>query len=427
MPDNGLPDGWRKGTLADLAGLSPDNWDPASGGSIRYLDIASITGPGRVSPLPEIEAVAAPSRARRRGCKGDVLVSTVRPYLKAFTRLGDIPDNLVISTGFAVLHPREATDGAFLYQQVLTDDFQRHLEPRMTGTGYPAVRPKDVVEYPILIPSPSERARIAEVLDAIDTAIEKTEAVIAATEGLRSALLAELLTHGVPGWHTEWKRVLGMGTLPACWDVVTIGTLGPPGGDAVLTGPFGAELRSADFTKTGVPVLNIGNVQEDGLHTVRLDHVSDETARRLARYRVRTGDLLFSRMATVGRATTVPAEYDGALISYHLMRLRVDDGRASSDLIMYCIQGLRAVQRQIVDMSGGGTRLGVNSTALRGLRVPMPPRPEQEQIVRLLSGIRHRSAEERAAIQRLSGLKRAVADALLSGRVRAEAGRALGA
>ena len=61
------------------------------------------------------------------------------------------------------------------------------------------------------------------MLDSIDEAIERTEAVIAATERLRDALLHELLTRGVPGWHTEWKEVPGIGTIPADWEVVRLG------------------------------------------------------------------------------------------------------------------------------------------------------------------------------------------------------------
>ena len=61
-------------------------------------------------------------------------------------------------------------------------------------------------------PLTEQRAYRLSVLDAIDDAIERTEAVITATERLRDALLHELLTRGVPGWHTEWKDA------PGHWD-----------------------------------------------------------------------------------------------------------------------------------------------------------------------------------------------------------------
>ena len=74
----------------------------------------------------------------------------------------------------------------------------------------------------LLPPLPEQRA-IADVLDSIDEAIERTEAVIAATETLRDSLLHELLTRGVPGWHTEWKDAPGIGTIPVDWEVVRLG------------------------------------------------------------------------------------------------------------------------------------------------------------------------------------------------------------
>ena len=101
-----------------------------------------------------------------------------------------------------------------------------------------------------LPPLPEQRA-IADVLDSIDDAIERTEAVIAATETLRDSLLHELLTRGVPGWHTEWKDVPGIGTIPADWEVVRLGEVAevrimghsPPG-------------ESCNQNGQGIPLLN---------------------------------------------------------------------------------------------------------------------------------------------------------------------------
>ena len=60
--------------------------------------------------------------------------------------------------------------------------------------------------FRFLLPPLCEQRAIAAVLDSIDEAIERTEAVIAATKRLRDALLHELLTRGLPGRHTEFKQ-----------------------------------------------------------------------------------------------------------------------------------------------------------------------------------------------------------------------------
>ena len=93
----------------------------------------------------------------------------------------------------------------------------------------------------IRVPPPIwNSAAIAAVLDAIDEAIERTEAVISATERLRDALLHELLTRGVRGWHMEWKEVPGVGAMPADWEVVGLGNVAE-----VKRGKFAHRPRNA--------------------------------------------------------------------------------------------------------------------------------------------------------------------------------------
>ena len=79
---------------------------------------------------------------------------------------------------------------------------------RRAATGTTGNATKDL---PILLPPLPEQRAIAAVLDSIDDAIERTDAVIAATEQLRDSLLHQLLTRGVPGWHTEWEGRAGVG------------------------------------------------------------------------------------------------------------------------------------------------------------------------------------------------------------------------
>ena len=74
-----------------------------------------------------------------------------------------------------------------------------------------------------LPPLPEQRA-IAAILDSIDQAIEATDALVSATEQLRDSLLHNLLTRGLPGRHTEWKQVPGLGTIPADWETTRLGT-----------------------------------------------------------------------------------------------------------------------------------------------------------------------------------------------------------
>ena len=182
-----IPEGWRLVRLDDVAEVNRDHWNPTDGSPILYLDLTAVVAPGNLSCPKQIVATEAPSRARRRVCSGDILVSTVRPNLRGFARVRKAPKNLIASTGFAVLIPISGVEGSYLYNHVMTQQFADHLEKATTGQAYPAVRPSDVANYVVTLPPLSEQRAIAAVLDSIDDAIERTDAVIAATEQLRGS------------------------------------------------------------------------------------------------------------------------------------------------------------------------------------------------------------------------------------------------
>ena len=167
-----IPAGWQVVRLGDVAEINRSNWNPADGSSILYLDLTAVTAPGVLLPPREIDAAEAPSRARRRVSAGDILVSTVRPNLRGFARVHKAPDNLIASTGFAVVTPSEGTDGSFIYHHVMTPQFAGYLEGATTGQAYPAVRPSDVAAYTLPLPPLAEQQAIAPALDGVDAAVE---------------------------------------------------------------------------------------------------------------------------------------------------------------------------------------------------------------------------------------------------------------
>ena len=112
---------------------------------------------------------------------------------------------------------------------------------------------------PILLPPLFEQRAIAAVLDAIDDSIERTEDVIAATERLRDALLHELLSRGVPNWHSSWKDVPGLGTVPASWEVVRLGDCC----ERITKGTTPTTL-GRKYASSGIRFLRVENVSDDG-------------------------------------------------------------------------------------------------------------------------------------------------------------------
>jgi type I restriction enzyme, S subunit len=170
-------------------------------------------------------------------------------------------------------------------------------------------------------------------------------------------------------------------TLARNWCYRTVNFLGADGEQTVLTGPFGTNLGRNDFVSDGVPVLTIGCLTEQGIKLDKALFVTEEKAKELWRYGLEEGDLLFSRMASVGRAGIVPKSLVGALFNYHLMRLRLDEGQINPTLFINYVRGSKQVRNYLKAVNHGATRDGINTEQLLDMPVALPPIQEQSRIV----------------------------------------------
>lgn len=127
---------------------------------IQYIDISSVdNATNTVLGATEYVYKDAPSRAQQCIKAGDILVSTVRPNLKniAVNHLSD--NNLVASSGFCVLRPKDGYTGLLL-AYILSDEFTEKMTLVAKGTNYPAVHDSDILDYEITVPEKDEVKRI---------------------------------------------------------------------------------------------------------------------------------------------------------------------------------------------------------------------------------------------------------------------------
>jgi len=157
--------------LNKICDINPDTLSETADASrrYRYIDLSSIKEQkADLSIAPEPFA-DLPSRARRKVRYNDVLLGTVRPNLKNFALIDSDEDDLLCSTGFAVLRSKEdVSDPRFVFQAINSEVVERQLNALVTGSNYPAVNASQVAE--LLIPAPPlpEQKKIAEILSGID-------------------------------------------------------------------------------------------------------------------------------------------------------------------------------------------------------------------------------------------------------------------
>ena len=288
-----------------------------------------------------------------------------------------------------------------------------HLEQFAASTGVPSLNRNFVHPYVVAVPPLPEQRAIAAVLDSIDEAIEGDEAVIAATEGLRDALLHDLLARGLPGQHTEFRDVPGLGAIPTAWDVVRLGDVAEVTSGLAM-GPHRIPQKSPR------PYLTVANVQanEVSIDENRLMEVSESEYQSRT---LRTGDLVLveghAQISQLGRAAIIPSEADGYTFQNHLFRVRT--GELSDARFVAAYVNGHGGRRYFG--SFGGTTSGLNTVSaanVKALPVPLPSLIEQHRIASMLDGVDAAIHVAREEAARLRLLKDSAAAALLSGRVR---------
>ena len=180
-----------------------------------------------------------------------------------------------------------------------------------------------------------------------------------------------------PADFNEWNFLC---ELPKSWVWTSVAQIGDSKDQPVLTGPFGSNLGKKDFINTGVPVLTIGCLKEAGIVLTKAMHVSEKKAGELERYKLKDGDMLFSRMAAVGRAGHVNKELEGCLFNYHIMRLRLHSEAILQNYFIHYVRGSNQVYEYVKEVNHGATRDGINTQQLLEMPVALPPLDEQYQI-----------------------------------------------
>jgi len=145
---DGLPVGWTAGSLARLALLNSDSWKASNHpAEVEYVDLSN-TKWGTIETTAQLKWEAAPSRARRIAKKGDSIIGTVRPGNGSYAYIGR--EGYTVSTGFAVLRPKQANYADAIYVAATAADNITRLANLADSHGgaYPAVNPDVVAATP---------------------------------------------------------------------------------------------------------------------------------------------------------------------------------------------------------------------------------------------------------------------------------------
>ncbi len=165
----------------------------------QYLDIGSVKTGRLTRELERLRFESAPSRARRILRRGDTVISTVRTYLKAIWYVDEDAENLIASTGFAVLSPNKELEPEYLGYVIQSTAFVDRVTANSIGIAYPAIAETVLGRFPVVMPSTlAEQRRIIAYIKneslPLDQAIEQAMVEIKLIREYRDRLIFDVVT-----------------------------------------------------------------------------------------------------------------------------------------------------------------------------------------------------------------------------------------
>ncbi|WP_355507490.1 restriction endonuclease subunit S [Xanthomonas cannabis] len=349
---------------------------------IEYVDIGSVSLDRGIERTERINFAGAPSRARRLVRDGDILVSTVRTYLKAIAPVVTPPGNLVVSTGFAVVRPALQLLSRYGKYALQATGFVDEVISRSTGVSYPAINASDLVRICVPIPPAEEQSAIAAFLDRetakIDALITEQEKLIALLAEKRQVTISHAVTKGLnPDAPMKDSGIVWLGDVPAHWDVGKIQSFAKRESGHTPSRQHPEYWEGCTipwFSLADVWQIRSGNVKyvNETKELVSELGLANSSARLLPR-----GTVILSRTASVGYSAIMGCEM--ATTQDFVNWICKQD--LLSEFLLYVLRGM---QPEFNRLMMGSAHQTIYMADIAKLMMAKPPVEEQEEIINFL-------------------------------------------
>jgi type I restriction enzyme S subunit len=315
--------------------------------------------------------------------------------------------DVAINQDLKAIFPAKALSTDFLHQWLRARE--EDIAARASGSTVKGIRLETLRAVPFLLPPLPEQRKIAAILSSVDDTIEASQAVIDQLQVVKKAMMAELLTKGLPGRHKKFKQT-EIGQVPEEWEPTRLGDIC----DRMFVGI--AQAATHAYVPTGgVPIVRTTNLRENIIRHDDLLKISRSFATEMQSKRLRKGDVLTARTGYPGTSAVVSADLDGAQC-FTLLVSR--PGPKLAGRFLSHVMNSHIGQRIVARGQAGGAQQNLNVGVFQEAVVFLPSLNEQEVIADQLDVFYERLAIEQEEIEKHVALKSALMSVLLTGEVR---------
>lgn len=382
---------------------------------INYIDIGSVTT-GYIQNSEVILYSDAPSRARRIVREGDILVSTVRTYLKAIAPVPHSENGYIASTGFAVIRSRNDVCSDYLKYALLSNYFINLVESESTGISYPAINASELVTFNIALAPFEEQQVVANFLDnatcKIDTLIQKQQNLIELLKEKRQALISHTVTKGLnPDVKMKDSGVEWLREVPEHWESVCLKWIAK-----IYSGGTPDKTNLSYWEEGTIPWISSGEVNQFFI-TEPTTYITEEAYEKSSAKWIPKNALVMA-LAGQGKTKGMVAQLGIMTTCNQSMAAIVLSEKVSERFIFWW---LTSNYEKIRNLAGGDLRDGLNLDIIGSIVCPYFLLSEQQQIANYLDNatckINTLISKAQQAIELLKERRTALISATVTGKI----------
>ncbi|MEM6630452.1 MAG: restriction endonuclease subunit S [Bacteroidota bacterium] len=254
-----------------------------------------------------------------------------------------------------------------------------------TGSTFKAITIGTLKDLKIPLPPLPQQKKIASILDAADAYRQQTRALIGKYEELSQSLFLEMFGDPVTnpkGWnYTPLDKIL---------EFLTSGSRG----------------WAKYYSESGSIFLRIQNVGYNELRLDDLTYVNAPESAESRRTLVKSGDVLLTITADLGRTAVIPTNFPTANINQHLALLRLNEDYNPTFVSSYIASN--GGQSLFLKLDKGGVKAGLNFNDIKSYKLFSVPKDLQDKFEKRLRAIEAQKAQAEASLAQAEELFQAL-------------------
>ncbi|MFB9107514.1 restriction endonuclease subunit S [Flavobacterium gyeonganense] len=380
----------KDGVFIDGDWVESKDQDP--NGDVRLLQLADI-GDGHF--INKSNRFLTIDSAKKLKCTflepGDILVARMPDPIGRACIFPELDMPCVTVVDVCIIRPdRKIVSNIWLKFLINSFDFRKSISQFVTGTTRQRISRGNLAKLSFTLPSFQDQIRIAEVLTQAENLIkQRKESIDLLDDFLRSTFLEMF---GDPFINLKKHKVVALEEIAAKEKY------------SIVDGPFGSSLKEGDYFETGIPIIRINNIRDEGFYNDQFKYINEKKYEELKRSKIQYNDILIARVGnTIGKSCLFNQNFKALLSTTGVAKLTVNNELVN---VKYIIAHLRLPQyrKYIWNQTEGGGQPYLNLKKIKNFKILLPPIELQNQFATIVEKAESLKKEYEASLHELENM-----------------------